>query len=151
MVQSLNLNTGNMQVSDIMTRNVLFARGKHSFTQMVRLFFELDVHHLPVLDENGELIGMISAADALAAYNYHLRDFTAATDDEVNRWIKVEDIMTPDPITIRIDASILTAATLFIENRIHALPVMEDGEVVGIITSNDLVKAFADHPLSFRA
>ena len=140
-----------MQVVDIMTRNVLFARGKHSFTQMVRLFFELDVHHLPVLDSEGQLVGIVSAADALESYSYHLRDFTDASDEEVNRWIKVEEIMTPDPITIRSDASILTAATLFIENHIHALPVMDNGEVIGLVTSNDLVKAFADHPISFRA
>ena len=51
-------------VKDLMTSQVIVAHTSHSFTQICRLFFELDIHHLPVLNDQNELIGIISSNES---------------------------------------------------------------------------------------
>lgn len=53
--------------------------------------------------------------------------------------IKARDIMTPDPITIGREASVTEAAKLMSENSVGALPVVEDGALVGLVTEGDLI------------
>lgn len=51
----------------------------------------------------------------------------------------VRDVMTPDPITVTPDATVTEAAHLIVDNRIGALPVIEDGKLIGIVTEGDLI------------
>ncbi len=131
-------------VADIMSRNVLFAHSSHSFTRLCRLFFEMDIHHLPVVDDSAHLIGIISANDVLKAYGRKLPALGSADEDTLNGNITVFDLMTSDPICVAPEASLGEAAVLLAENNIQSLPVVEEGRVVGIITSRDLVRHLAD-------
>jgi CBS domain-containing protein len=60
----------------------------------------------------------------------------------------VEDVMSHAPITVTGETSLRDLATVLVERRIHRLPVVEDGALVGILTSTDLVQAIADGRLA---
>ena len=106
----------------------------------IHIIFELNnFHHLPVLDK-GVLKGIISRSDYLKirhmlAYTWSgeivIRDLYSA--------MTAADIMTCEPLIIESSDTIGLAADIFLANALHALPVVDDGELVGIVTSHDVL------------
>ncbi len=138
----------NVQVADIMSDKVLFASLTQPFTQLCRLFLELDIHHLPILDEKGELVGIISSNDMLRAFSVHLPVMDCINEETLNERLSVADFMTPSPlVTISSKETILKALELFDNFNIRALPVVDDKQVVGIITNRDIVRYSAENDL----
>lgn len=135
--------TGTLSVSDVMSKNVLFAHLHHSFTELCRLFFEMNIHHLPVVDDSGRLIGIISANDVLKAYGRQIPTLGRADEATLNRKITIEDLMTPNPIYISPEATLKEAAEKLTAHNIQSLPVLAGDKVVGIITSRDLMRHFS--------
>lgn len=84
--------------------------------------------HLPVLDDRGRLVGIVSEKDLLRA-------------DEGDR---VEKIMTRDVVTVTEYTALEEAARIMADHRISSLPVMRDGKLVGIITETDLFYIFLE-------
>ena len=127
-----------------MSRHVLFARPDNEFTEICRLFFEMGIHHLPVVNDQGELLGMISANDLLKAFTFTVPKLEKSDEKSLNRIFQLTEVMTPTPLhTIRPDHSVKEAAKSFADYKIHALPVIEKGKVVGIITADDLIESLA--------
>ena len=95
--------------------------------QDARNYFEAySFHHLPVVDDKGKLRGMVSMLDLPNATKNGLTEIT--------------QIMTPDPTTLEENDSIGLAADIFLANAFHAIPILEDNEIVGILTTHDLIK-----------
>ncbi|MCO6475901.1 MAG: CBS domain-containing protein [Phaeodactylibacter sp.] len=130
-------------VADIMSRNVLFAHTNQSFTQLCRLFFEMDIHHMPVADDKGKLIGILSTNDVLKAYGRKVPTLQRADEAMLNENITIFDLMTPDPVSVPPDTTLKEAARLLSTNNIQSLPVVEGEKVVGIVTSRDLIRYLA--------
>lgn len=130
-------------VADIMSKNVLFAHTGQSFTQLCRLFFEMDIHHLPVADDKGRLIGILSANDVLKAYGRKVPTLQRADEAMLNENITIFDLMTQNPISVPPHTTLKEAAQLLSGNNIQSLPVVEGDKVVGIITSRDLIRYLA--------
>lgn len=129
------------KVSDVMSKVVLVAKPKHSFLQLCRLFLEMDIHHLPVMDDKEQIIGMLSANDVLRAFTFQLPLLPKVDEATLNDLFPVEELMTPNPlITITPGASLAEATRRFYQHNVQALPVLDDGRLVGIITSRDIVK-----------
>lgn len=131
-------------VADIMSKNVLFAHTNQSFTQLCRLFFEMDIHHLPVVDEEGLLIGILSANDVLKAYGRKIPSLQNASEDMLNKNITIFDLMTQNPISAAPETTLKEAAHLLAANNIQSLPIVEGKKVVGIVTSRDLIRYLAE-------
>jgi CBS domain-containing membrane protein len=94
------------------------------------------IHHLPVVDENNKLVGLLTLTNLLAATDSSLRD----TDSRMHAAeIAVEDIMITDVATVDEHASLRKAAMFLEKHRIGCLPVVTDGELHGIITDTDFV------------
>ncbi|MCB0596665.1 MAG: CBS domain-containing protein [Lewinellaceae bacterium] len=135
--------TATATVADIMSKNVLFAHTGQSFTQLCRLFFEMDIHHLPVADEMGKLIGILSTNDVLKAYGRKVPSLKRADDAMLNEHITIYDLMTQDPISVPPGTTLKEAAQLLATHNIQSLPVVEGQKVVGIVTSRDLIRYLA--------
>lgn len=132
-------------VRELMSTTVLFARTDHGLLEVSRLFDQMGIHHLPVINDAGQIIGMLSANDALKALTSLCSRANGPGLADLENQLSVEELMTPPPIrTIHPDESLWEAARIFTEAKIHALPVIEDGKPVGIITSNDVVKKCAE-------
>lgn len=134
------VNIKTKKISDLMSRNILTGHVKNSFTHTMRLFDEMPFHHLPIVNEKTKLIGILSSNDMLKALTRQTVLLKEMNQENLNAALDISEIMTSNPITISPDSTIKEAIAIFCENEIHALPVVKDDNLVGIITSNDLLK-----------
>ena len=133
-----------IKIGQIMTDNVIVANPGHSFSQVCRLFLEMGIHHLPVVDADGVCIGIISSHDVLKAYRYSTSELSAFDDATLDSHLSIERLMTPNPVTLLKTDTIGNAAELFVQLKIQALPIVDaNNKVIGIISNNDLMREFA--------
>ena len=128
-------------VKDIMTTNVLTAKTDTPFNEVVKVFTNSKINHLPITNSDGTLRAIISSTDVLAAI--HEMDQFALNYNgySLEKRLSVRDEMSSDVISIYDDAPIKHVVRLMIDNNIHAIPIVEEDNVIGIITSNDILKA----------
>ena len=143
-----------MKVADIMTHEVVSVRTDMRVGQIARVFREHQLSGLPVVDEDGELVGVITELDMvkrharpqMPAFLPLLGAFlplgTKDYKESLRRitGVMAEDIMTTPVNTISADASVEDAATVMVSNRANPLPVVDDGgRMVGIISRTDIL------------
>jgi CBS domain-containing protein len=129
-------------VSDIMSRYIVSVTPNTSVLDIKSLFDANQFHHLPVV-EKGKLMGIISKIDV-----YHVTHcdtlFRSKPDQEFNnrllKSILAEEIMSRHLVILSPDDSVVEAAALFSKNKYHALPVVDNGKFVGIVTTYDLLE-----------
>jgi CBS domain-containing protein len=94
------------------------------------------VHHLPVINEHADLVGLVTLSNVLAATDSVLRD----ADNRIHAAeILVKDIMVTDLATIDEHASLRQAALFIEKHQIGCLPIVTNGKLRGIITDTDFV------------
>ena len=121
-------------IDRIMTHDPVVIGHEESVADARKLFALKKIHHLPVVDE-GKLVGMLSSADLHKLYL--LQDHATATLSTT-----VGQIMHKRPVVIDISANLRDAAEILYGSGFHALPVVQgDSEIVGIVTSSDLIDA----------
>lgn len=126
-----------MKVSRTMTRDVICVSPSHSLTNAYELMTEWSIRHLPVV-EGRRLVGILSDRDLLLSGIRTARGVGFPPDI-------VSSIMTPRPLTCRRGASIGEAVGLMLDHKIDCLPVVDmDGDLVGLITSTDLLALLRD-------
>jgi acetoin utilization protein AcuB len=123
-------------VRDSMTREVVVLSPPSTAAEALGLCRERRIRHLPVL-ERGRLVGIVSDRDLRSAAPA-LGDPERASALEK---IRIADVMSPDVITAHPDDPVEEAANKMRERKIGCLPVVEGGELVGIITSSDVMGA----------
>jgi acetoin utilization protein AcuB len=128
-----------LRVRDAMTRDVVTVGPEESAARAWGLCRERNIRHLPVV-EGGRLVGIVSDRD--------LRDLSPprATADQENTlgWVRIRDMMSTGVVTAHPLDTIEHAAKVIYENRFNCLPVVADDEIVGIITSSDLVRTLVE-------
>ena len=106
-----------------------------------QIMFENRIRHLPVVDrEDSRLVGIISHRDLVRHALFATDELPAYAEDDLLAKTKVHFVMIRDVETIDIDTDIQEAATVLLENKFGCLPVMEDGQLTGILTESDFVK-----------
>jgi|JI102314A1RNA_FD_contig_41_35100_length_713_multi_2_in_0_out_0_1 acetoin utilization protein AcuB len=132
------------KISQIMSDNVIVALPGHTFSQVCRLFLEMGMHHLPVVDADNVIIGIISSYDVLKAYRYSVPDLAAYDDATLDSHLSIKQLMTANPATLTPSDTIGNAAELFVQLNIQALPIVDaNNKVIGIISNRDLIRQFA--------
>ena len=137
-------------IQDIMTTNLVTVAPEDSFGEVKLLFDKNDFHHLLVVNEEKELIGIISLED-LWRTAYHV-SFVTTGQTFSKDWYsnyQVKHMMTKKPMTIEPEDTLGLAADIFKANKFRALPVLDGKELVGIVTPYDLMQyAFNDVSIS---
>ncbi|MBE0429869.1 MAG: CBS domain-containing protein [Thermoleophilia bacterium] len=118
-----------MNVSKIMTRDVRTCGKTSILMDCARLMKDLNVGAIPVVDDNGHLAGIITDRDIT------IRAVAEGADSKNER---VGDFMTPSPFTVEPETSIEEAAEVMGRHQIRRLPVVENGNLVGIVSFGDL-------------
>lgn len=132
-----------MLVRDWMTDKVIAITANLSMVKASRLMKEHGIHRLPVLDERGSLTGIVSDRDIKEASPSKATTLDMHELYYLLSEIKVKDIMTKNPLSVRGDDSVEQAAVLMVERHIGGLPVVdEENKVIGIITDSDIFKVF---------
>lgn len=121
------------RVADVMSGGVVDCVPETPLREVARLMVEHNVHAVYVHDENGGLLGLVSDLDLVAAGAVDMDAFTAGTS-------AVSPI-----VTVRPDAALADAASLMAIHGIHHLAVIDDRrEPIGVVSTLDLARAFAD-------
>jgi acetoin utilization protein AcuB len=102
------------------------------------------IRRFPVVGDEGALVGIVSQTDLLHAAPSPSTSLSVYEMHYLYSRIEVSQVMTEDVITVEHDEPIEEAARLMIDHRIGGLPVMREGELVGIITETDIFKAFME-------
>lgn len=145
-----------MLVRDVMQKDVKTVRPETTVNDVAEILAQSEYTGLPVTDEAGRLLGMVTEADLLARaqrlnvprffpfiggivflesprkFEEQLRKATGAV---------VGDVMTTDVLTAREDQTVQHVATMMVERRINRVPVVDDEGLVGIITRDDIIRA----------
>jgi acetoin utilization protein AcuB len=116
----------------IMTPHPFCVSPQHTAAQIVDLFHTNRFRHFLVAD-GPRLVGVISDRDVIRLFGT-----TDSLEPEYLQSVTVGELMSTDLITISADATLGQAATLIIEHGINCLPVVADGQAIGILTSTDL-------------
>ena len=136
----------NTHIATVMTACPVVGNPTNKFSQILRLFTEFPVHHLPIVDDDNQLIGIVSSNDLPKVF-LSLCNRTEPLKmslDVIDREIKIADLMTANPITISSKDTITKAMEIFAAKKFMALPVVDEGILVGILSLKDVV-AYLDY------
>lgn len=144
-----------LKVKDIMTKEIITVSPQTEITSAAKILLEKRINGLPVIDDSGKLVGILCQSDLVAQQKsipipsvYTLLDsFIPLTslkriDKEVKKIaaLKVEQAMTPHPVTVGPETDIEDVARLMVDKKYHTLPVVEGDEIVGIVGKEDVLK-----------
>jgi len=149
---------------DVMETGVLSVGPTTSLLDVHRLFTEEEISGAPVVDDDGTLLGVITATDLLRAVQeehdagrvaqnyfrdllpYSSPDWSSAPEDFQDRLreLRAEDVMTVEVLTIAPETPIPLVARALREHRIHRVFVSQDTQLVGVISAFDLLKLVED-------
>lgn len=144
-----------MRAHQIMTKDVMTVTPHTSIEDAARIMLRTHVSGLPVLDDAGKLVGIVSESDFLrrseigtgrkrpAWLQFLIGPGRAATDFVRERGRKVEDVMTENPITVGEETALEELVRLMEKNGIKRLPVMSGNTLKGIVTRSNLLQAVA--------
>jgi CBS domain-containing protein len=144
-----------MKVRDIMTRKVLSIAPDASIFQAVHSMLQNRISGLPVVNNDGDLVGVVTEGD-------FLRRAETTTERKRPRWLaflvgpgkladeyvhtharKIADVMTPEPYTITEDTALVDVVQLMEKRRIKRLPVVRGKKLIGIVSRANLLHALA--------
>jgi CBS domain-containing membrane protein len=125
-----------MNLDMIMSTDLVTVAPEDTLATARGIMHDRNIHHLPVLDDNQELVGLLTLKNVLAATDSFLRD----DENRIHASeIKVGDIMARDIVTVNENASLRQAALFIEKHRIGCLPVVTNGKLRGIVTDTDFV------------
>lgn len=119
-----------LEAKTIMNSDVVTVKKDASLYETINILIENSISGLPVLDDNDNLVGIISEKDIL-----HLLVDQNVTDD-----CKVSDYMSKNVISFGPEESILTISEFFIKNPFRRVPIIDDGKVIGVIARRDVIE-----------
>jgi len=140
---------------DIMTTEVITISPEAKVTEAARKLLEHRINGLPVVDENGRLVGIICRSDLIAQQKriplpslFNLLDSFIPMGSFKNYEKEMEKIaaitvaqaMTPGPVTVGIEDSLEKIAGLMVDKNLHTIPVLRYGKLVGIIGKEDVLQ-----------
>jgi len=130
-----------MHAADVMTRPVLSVRADDHVEQAAALLANNNVTAAPVLDRQGELVGIVSEGDLLRARVVHVPDpVHANAPGPAVRF--VSDVMTRDVVALPAAADLSAVAEAMLAHHVHSVPIVDADEVVGIICRHDLLRLY---------
>jgi CBS domain-containing protein len=129
------------KASDFMTSNVIVGGKENNFKQFVDFFTIYKIQHLPIVD-NDKLIGILSVNDMLKFVAAICNEGKSMSIDDLNKAFHIEKVMTPNPITVERNDSQKKVLEILGEGKFQAVPVVEDNQVIGIITNKDIARVY---------
>ncbi|TNF88749.1 MAG: CBS domain-containing protein [Gammaproteobacteria bacterium] len=126
-------------VRDWMSGDVITASKDTTLPDAHKMMVDNKIRRLPVM-RRGKLVGIITRGDVRGAEPSQATSLSVHELHYLLARLTIDEIMTPKPFTVRPDDSIGYAAKIMMDNNISGLPVVENGELVGIITESDIFR-----------
>ena len=150
-----------LSVKDIMTSDVITVSPEMDIAHAARLLLEKGINGVPVVDGTGKLVGILCQSDLVAQQKkfpvptlFTLLDgFISLTsmkhlEREVQKITAttVADAMSPNPVTVRPEASIEEVGSIMVDRNFHTLPVVDKEKLVGIVGKEDILRTLMPVP-----
>lgn len=144
-----------LKAKDIMTRDVVTVTPETGVTEIARLLLERRFNGVPVVNQSGDLVGVISQSDLIAEQKklpipsvFTILDAfisiyppgKMAKEVQKIAAMKASQAMTTDPVTVGPEEGIDEIASIMVNKSIHTIPVLEGGKLVGIIGKEDILR-----------
>lgn len=127
-------------ISMIMTENVITLKKNDSLEKAEHLFKKHHIRHIPVVTDN-VVVGMLSQTDLLRlSFTDFSNDVDGDTDALVYNMFTIKQVMKSNIVTVSPSKTIKEVAEILSTKEFHALPVVDNNKLVGIITTTDLIK-----------
>lgn len=127
-------------IKEIMTTKLVTVLPDAAIDDVKKIFDKHTFHHIPVVDAGKALQGIITREDFLKLFYMLAKNTAGKTYSEKEyKSLKAKDVMTEYPVALEPEDTIGLAADIFLANRFHALPILDDDILVGIVTTHDLL------------
>jgi CBS domain-containing protein len=124
------------RVEDFMTKDVVVAHPEMEAYDAILLLLKHKISGMPVVDDRGEVVGIISERDCLKTLvNAQYHELPTAF---------VKDLMSTDPRTITPHTDIMEVAKVFLESGFRRLPVLDEGRMVGLVSRRDVLRVIKE-------
>ncbi|MEZ4661679.1 MAG: CBS domain-containing protein [Caldilineaceae bacterium] len=132
-----------MLVKEYMTSPAATISAKTGIQEGLKMMHEGGFRRLPVVDEHGKLVGIVSERDLLHASPSQATSLSIWELNYLLSKVQIKEIMTKNVMVARPEAALESAAGIMLDNKIGGLPVVDEhNKVIGIITESDIFKAF---------
>ena len=128
-----------------MTKNVVCISPEQYLLDVKHIYEKKKWHHHIPVTENEELIGMVSLID----FMYNIAGAGISDENKIYKKLRVKDIMTQKPFYLTTNATIADAAKVLAKGYYHAIPILENNKIVGIVSTADLIRYFLNETLSY--
>lgn len=125
-------------VAQIMTNVLIAVPANKKLSEVSELFKEYNIRHIPVT-EGTKLVGVISKND-VSRLGYGVGEVDQDALNALYDTYELKDVMVKQPVTVSSETNIKDVAEILSQQSFHSLPVVDNNDVVGIVTSTDLVK-----------
>jgi len=144
-----------MHARDIMTSPVITAKPETGILDIVKLMLEHRISALPIVADNGALVGLVSEGDLIRRSEIGARDYSSwwlaaiggkarlAEDFIRTHAMKAEEIMTRELVTVAVDTPVWEIAEILEKNKIKRVPVVDGDDLVGVVSRANLLQALA--------
>ncbi len=122
-----------------MTKNVATVQVSDDLHDVIDLVKKNHIRHVPVL-EGHDVVGIISSTDINRLTFSSLFENQEGADEAILEMLSISQVMTQKPRTVEAALSIKEVAEILASEEYHALPVIENGQLVGIVTTTDVIK-----------
>ncbi len=133
-----------MNVKNRMSPNPITATPQTNYNQALRIMQQNDIKHLPIVDQHNKLTGIVTYNDMLRAEPSPVTTLSVFEIASLLEKVTMKQIMIHPVMAVEETCSISNAAKFMLDNDIGCLPVVKDGELVGIITDTDIFKTFVE-------
>jgi CBS domain-containing protein len=148
-----------LTAADIMTKEIHTVHPDTEIAALAKKFVEYNVNAMPVVDDAGKLVGMVTQTDLVeqdkplhiptvislfdwVIYLESPKKFTEEVRKVTAR--RVEEICARDVVTCAPEDSVPTIASLMVDNKIHLVPVLSDGRMVGVVSRLDIIRSMSE-------
>ena len=133
-----------MLVRSRMTANPIVVHPDTSFEDALQLLREKKIRRLPVVDKQGNLVGIVVEKDLLYASPSPATSLSVFEVHYLLSKLQVKDVMTKRVITVTEDCPLEEAARIMVDHKIGSLPIVREKQVVGIVTETDIFRVMAE-------
>ena len=127
-------------IASIMTKDVVSVSPDQKIIDVNHIYEKKKFHHHIPVTENNKLVGMISLID----FMYHIKGAGLDDNNPVYSELFVKDIMTQKPYASSLNTSIENIASVLAKGDYHAIPIVDDGHLVGIVSTADVIRYYID-------
>jgi len=128
------------KISEIMTRDVVTVFPEMPLREVTSLFKKHHIRHIPVI-KNGKLKGIVSLSDIMRmSFGDKFGEVESDTDEVIFEMLTLEQVMVQKVKTVRPEMTVKEVAEMLTHEEFHALPVVDGDDLVGIVTTTDIIR-----------